>query len=98
MSSVASALRFSTTAHSDLRNAYDFWRTVESRLRIVHNGTVTELPNEPGDLARLARRLNYAGPELAASAFREDAARHASRARELFMEIVGSASGTTSGA
>ena len=45
--------------HADLRDAYDFWRTVESRLRIVHNRSGADLPENPEELSRLARRLNY---------------------------------------
>ena len=79
-------------AHAELRDAYDFSRTVESRLRIVHNRTGSELPDSLEDLARLALRLNYDDPGPAAvAAFRADAARHASRTRALFQQIVGGA-------
>jgi [glutamine synthetase] adenylyltransferase / [glutamine synthetase]-adenylyl-L-tyrosine phosphorylase len=79
--------------HNDLREAYDFWRTVESRLRIVHNRTGVDLPDDPDELARLARRLNYdqPAPRAAADAFRRDAARLTSRVRSLFEQIVGQA-------
>jgi glutamate-ammonia-ligase adenylyltransferase len=82
-------------AHAELREAYDFWRTVESRLRIVHNGSPADLPDNPEELARLARRLNYRAPDISASSdsFRADAARHASRSRALFQQFVGLATG-----
>lgn len=82
--------RIDRRTHADLRDAYDFWRTVESRLRIVHNRGGADLPEDPRELARLARRLDYEGtdPETLASAFRADADRHAARCRQLFDEIV----------
>ena len=78
-------------AHHDLKEAYDFVRTVEGRLRIVHNRAAVDWPGRPDELARLARRLNYDPPETpdAVAAFRADAARLASRTRELFEEYVG---------
>ena len=78
-------------AHAELREAYDFHRTVESRLRLVHNRSGVDLPEAPGELARLARRLNYeqSDPAASAAAFRADADRHAARARAYFEQIVG---------
>ena len=75
----------------DLRDAYDFVRTVEGRLRIVHNRAVVDWPGRPDEMARLARRLNYDPPDPpdAVAAFQADAARHASRTRALFEEYVG---------
>lgn len=77
--------------HSDLREAYEFLRTVEARLRIVHNRGGVDLPEDSTELARLARRLNYddPNPDACARAFRSDAARHADRIREVFHQIVG---------
>ena len=82
-------------AHADLVEAYDFLRTVESRLRIVHNRSGVDLPDDPDELARLARRLNYdeADPAAAVAAFRADAARHADRAAQIFHQVVGQAAG-----
>ena len=82
-------------AHHDLKEAYDFVRTVEGRLRIVHNRAGVDWPGRPDEMTRLARRLNYAPPEPpdAVAAFRADAARLASRTRELFEEYVGKTSG-----
>ena len=48
--------------HGDLREADHFVRTVEGRLRIVHNRAVVDWPGRPDELARLARRLNYDPP------------------------------------
>ncbi len=77
--------------HRDLRDAYDFVRTVEGRLRIVHNRAVVDWPGQPDEMARLARRLNYdpPAPPDAVSAFRLDVARHAARTRALFERYLG---------
>ncbi len=78
-------------AHRDLNEAYDFIRTVEGRLRIVHNRAVVDWPGHPDALARLARRLNYDPPDSpgAVAAFRADAALLAARTRALFERYVG---------
>ncbi len=46
------------TAHAELRDAYDFLRAVEGRLRLIQNRSVGELPQNPVELERLARRLH----------------------------------------
>ena len=78
-------------AHRDLHEAYDFARTIEGRLRIVHNRAVVDWPGTTEELARLARRLNYDPPDPpdAAAAFRADAARATTRTRALFEQYVG---------
>jgi glutamate-ammonia-ligase adenylyltransferase len=77
--------------HSDLRDAYDFLRTVEGRLRLIHNRSVDELPESPAELERLARLLNEDADAPAASvrAFLTDADRFTSRTRFLFDQILG---------
>jgi [glutamine synthetase] adenylyltransferase / [glutamine synthetase]-adenylyl-L-tyrosine phosphorylase len=76
----------------ELRNAYDNLRTIESRLRIATNRSGVDLPEDPSELARLARRLNYAGnDETAVAQFRSDSARYSARVRELFDQVVGGA-------
>jgi glutamate-ammonia-ligase adenylyltransferase len=83
--------------HADLAAGYGFLRTIESRLRIVHNRGGVGLPDDPRELDRLARRLNYqeADPAATIAAFRADAARHAARTRALFQQVVGRAAGET---
>jgi glutamate-ammonia-ligase adenylyltransferase len=80
-------------AHQDLLAAYDFQRTLESRLRIVHNRSASGLPEDRSDLERLVARLRYAAGdgESAIEAFRADRERHAERARYWFGEVVGRA-------
>ncbi|GAC1468610.1 MAG: [glutamate--ammonia-ligase] adenylyltransferase [Isosphaeraceae bacterium] len=77
--------------YKDLGDAYDFWRTVESRLRIVQNRSGVDFPGDLEELQRLALRLNYneSGSHASVAALRADAERHASRARAHFEQIVG---------
>jgi [glutamine synthetase] adenylyltransferase / [glutamine synthetase]-adenylyl-L-tyrosine phosphorylase len=84
-------------AHADLVEAYGFLRTVESRLRILHNRSGVDLPEDSGDLARLARRLNYekSDPGITVAAFRADALRHTESTRSLYEQIVCRPAGET---
>jgi [glutamine synthetase] adenylyltransferase / [glutamine synthetase]-adenylyl-L-tyrosine phosphorylase len=76
--------------HAELRDIYNFLRSVEARLRLIHDRAGTELPEDPDDLTRLARRLNYdaADPALAVSTFLLDSARYTTRARAIFQQLV----------
>ena len=80
----------SSTIHNELREAYDFLRTVEDRLRLIHNRGVSELPDNTADLERLARRLSddKVEPSRAVETFLAEAARVTRRTRELFEQIV----------
>jgi glutamate-ammonia-ligase adenylyltransferase len=73
-----------------LRAGYDFLRRVESRLRIVHNRLIDEVPEESDDMEKLARRLGFeAGPEgSAGSRFRTELQNHMTRTRGLFLSLV----------
>ncbi len=76
--------------HNELCGAYDFLRTVEGRLRLIHNRAVSELPENPAELKRLARRLDdgSAISERAVELFLADARRITRRIREHFDRIV----------
>jgi glutamate-ammonia-ligase adenylyltransferase len=78
-----------------LRDAYDFLRTVEGRLRLIYNRSAAELPESPFELERLARRLTYesSDPAKLVEQFLADAERHTSGARALFEQIVGAING-----
>ena len=49
----------SAEEHAALQTGYDFLRRVQSRLRIVHNRSLDELPEGPEEVDKLARRLGY---------------------------------------
>ena len=76
--------------YTTLRSGYDFLRLVESRLRIVHNLSLDELPPHPEDLEKLARRLGLeAGPAgSAAGQFLGELERHTTQIRELFLRLI----------
>jgi glutamate-ammonia-ligase adenylyltransferase len=77
--------------HRVLRAGYDFLRLVESRLRIVHNRSLDELPEAAEDLEKLARRLGCeaTGPAGSAGAtLAADLDRHMTQIRELFLRLV----------
>lgn len=72
------------TDHAALRESYDFLRQVESRLRIMTNRTLDEYPDDPDELAKLARRLGFESAEQ----FQAELERHTSRTRELFRKYI----------
>jgi glutamate-ammonia-ligase adenylyltransferase len=79
----------SDAEHAILHKGYDFMRLVESRLRIVHNRSLDELPERPEDLEKLARRLGCE-PGFGASAgqrFLEELDRHTRQTRDLFLQL-----------
>jgi len=76
--------------YATLRAGYDFLRLVESRLRIVHNRSLDELPEDREDLEKLARRLGCE-PDTGASAadrFLQELDRHTTQTREVFLRLV----------
>jgi glutamate-ammonia-ligase adenylyltransferase len=76
--------------YGPLRAGYDFLRFVESRLRIVHNLALDELPDNPVDLEKLARRLGFEpGSEgSAVKLFLAELERHTTQIRELFLHLI----------
>ncbi len=76
---------------ADLRRAYEFLRTIEGRLRLVYNRSVSELPEDRGEIERLARRMSdeAAEPARAVEAFLAEAQSKTQRTRQIFEEIVG---------
>jgi glutamate-ammonia-ligase adenylyltransferase len=78
------------SAFSSLCQSYDFFRTVEARLRIVHNRSLDELPDTPEDLDKLARRLGLENNEgrSAGDQLLLEIEGHTSRTRALFLELV----------
>lgn len=79
----------SSIEYNTLRSCYDFLRLVESRLRIFHNRSLDELPDNPEDLEKLARRVGLeATPGVGpAQRFVEELDRHATQTRALFLVL-----------
>jgi glutamate-ammonia-ligase adenylyltransferase len=75
--------------HASLRDAYDFLRAVESRLRIVRNRSSTGWPEHDEEVGRLARRLPQIEGDAreSAEAFRALKLAHATRTRAVFDRI-----------
>jgi glutamate-ammonia-ligase adenylyltransferase len=78
-------------AFQELKSSYDFIRTVESRLRIVHNQTTYVLPESDDDILRLARRMGYGELDNieVVQRFRDEIALHTRRNRHWFETLIG---------
>jgi glutamate-ammonia-ligase adenylyltransferase len=77
--------------HRMLRASYDFLRTLESRLRIVHNLAVDELPHDAESLNKLARRLGFE-PRTGATPKDQllvELEAHTTRIRGIFLRVLG---------
>lgn len=66
------------------RDGYTFLRMVESRIRIVYSMAKDDLPDNPKDLAKLALRLNYEGPDAGERLLRA-IDKHAHQIRDEFL-------------
>ena len=80
----------SAEEHGALREGYGFLLRVQSRLRIVHNRSLDEVPQAPEEVEKLARRLGYegAGSETAGGRFLTELDRHTRRVREVFLRLL----------
>ena len=67
-----------------LRDGYTFLRSVEARLRIVTDRSLTELPEAPADVEKLARRCGFDAPEV----FRQELYRVRGDIRDVFRQIT----------
>ena len=74
----------SDTEQAALSAAYDFLLRVQSRLRIVHNRTLDEVPEEPEEIDKLARRLGYES----GGRFLAELGRHRTQTRVLFLLLI----------
>ena len=74
----------SEEAYAGLRGGYDFLLRVQSRLRIVHNRSLDEVPEEPAEVEKLARRLGFDSGVR----FLSELERHTARTRELFLRLM----------
>jgi glutamate-ammonia-ligase adenylyltransferase len=89
LDAVLAAGLISQEEHDTLRSCYDFHRLVEIRLRIFHNRSLDELPENPDDLEKLARRVGIdAGlGATAGQRFVQELERHTAQTRQLFLEL-----------
>jgi glutamate-ammonia-ligase adenylyltransferase len=80
----------SAADHAALVGSYDFLRRVESRLRIVQNRAMSDLPAAGDEMEKLARRLAYVprDGESAGNQFQADLKRHMDQAREVFDRLT----------
>jgi glutamate-ammonia-ligase adenylyltransferase len=70
--------------YDQLRGAYDFLLRVQSRLRIVHNRALDEVPDAPDQIDKLARRLGFAnGPSFLAQL-----EQHTAQTRAHFLQLL----------
>jgi glutamate-ammonia-ligase adenylyltransferase len=84
------------TDHTTLRAGYDFLLRIQSRLRIVHNRSLDEVPGNAAEQEKLARRLGFeVGMEPTARRFLAELQRHTKRTRELFLRLVERERGTS---
>lgn len=76
--------------HHGLRAGYDFLRLVQSRLRIVHNRAMDELPERPEDMNVLARRLGFESTDGARPSERFETLleQHTKQIRLLFDRLI----------
>jgi glutamate-ammonia-ligase adenylyltransferase len=71
----------------ELAESYAFLRRLENRLRIVHDRSIQELPTQPAELDKLARRLGHHGTAPGARLAVEVAA-HTARVRATYARIL----------
>jgi [glutamine synthetase] adenylyltransferase / [glutamine synthetase]-adenylyl-L-tyrosine phosphorylase len=70
--------------HATLTAGYSFLRLAEARLRIVTNRPLTEYPEAPDELEKLARRIGLGS----GAAFHAERTAHADAVREAFDRLV----------
>ncbi|MBI5327676.1 MAG: bifunctional [glutamate--ammonia ligase]-adenylyl-L-tyrosine phosphorylase/[glutamate--ammonia-ligase] adenylyltransferase [Deltaproteobacteria bacterium] len=77
----------SKTDYEILINAYNFYRLLENRLRIVQNRAEGEIVKDSRELLILAKRLGYKG-EGAGAKLLEDYLSHAAKVRNLYERVM----------
>jgi glutamate-ammonia-ligase adenylyltransferase len=90
LNSLRKAGILSKTAHHELRACYDFQRGLESRLRMLHNRSTVDLPEEAVDRLRLARGMHYDQPDPteAVAALQRDILTFAQQTRSWFDRLL----------
>ncbi|HVP20276.1 MAG TPA: hypothetical protein VMS73_00290 [Anaerolineaceae bacterium] len=85
---LASARLIRQDEYRILSEGYVFLRTVEHYLQIMHYRQTHSLPEDPGDIAALARRLGFSG-ERPGLQFIERYQQHVAAIRAVYMRYVG---------
>jgi glutamate-ammonia-ligase adenylyltransferase len=87
---LAAAVKLRPAEAETLRRGYDFLRIVQGSLRIVQNRSLDEVPTNPEELEKLARRLDYVAGVTgeAGQRFLAELDQHTGKIRELFLEIL----------
>jgi glutamate-ammonia-ligase adenylyltransferase len=84
LEALRAALLLPAEEYAALRDGYDFLLRVQSRLRIVHNRSVDEVPDSADEVDKLARRLGFE----ADAPFLAELERRTSRIRDAFTRLV----------
>jgi glutamate-ammonia-ligase adenylyltransferase len=90
LDALLAAGRLTIADHATLTEGYSFHRLAEARLRIVTNRPLTEYPEAPAELEKLARRTGLASDnrQTAGDRFLDELAGHARAVRETFDRLV----------
>lgn len=76
------------TEHSQLSDAYQFWRCLEHRLQMEHGLQTHTVPLDSARRELLARRMNFSG-DRPREKFEETMTRHATNVRTAFDRVFG---------
>ena len=78
-------------AARDLRESYSFFRSLEARMRIIHNQTDMAIPESAEQLQRLLQRTGTADgdPRFTVEGLLAGVRSHCNRVRTLFDQIIG---------
>jgi glutamate-ammonia-ligase adenylyltransferase len=74
----------SEAEHAALRDGYDFLLRAQSRLRIVHNRSLDEIPEGAAEVEKLARRLGFDSGRR----FQAELDTHTATIRDLFQRLM----------
>jgi glutamate-ammonia-ligase adenylyltransferase len=90
LDALSAAGRLPPADHATLTDGYSFHRLAEARLRIVTNRPLTEYPEAPAELEKLARRMGLASDtrKTAGERFLSELAGHARAVRRTFDRLV----------
>ncbi len=74
--------------HSQLSDAYQFWRSLEHRLQMEHGLQTHSVPLDPARRELVARRMNFSGDDSLGQ-FEATMQRHATHVRAVFDRVFG---------